>query len=403
MKIGLVVPEVRLTGGIQKHAEFVLEVLTSIPQAEVEIASLAMSSRDRSSVRLFSYQSWKHGVRQEAVHLGGRSATHFGCFLSELETQRFSKRADLTAFVQRQDLVAVVAGAPSWSLPVTGLGVPVVLTFATLTSLERAPEVPWTWSIRKAVRNLITRRVAALDDLGLQASDEVVVENRIMFDYAVKKRGSVAGVTYAPPGVDTELFRPLEVRTFDNPFYLFVGRMRDPRKNFGMLIDAYRQLLKRMPEAPRLVLAGTEPPDPRALENIPVEKLELVLQPSDSHLADLYRGATASILTSDEEGLGFVVIEAMASGVPVVSTRCGGPEEIITHSEDGFLVDRGDVIALCKYLEQLANDRDLNLAIGKQARRSAVSNFSLSSTRHHHRSIYEALLDNPNSQRKEFS
>lgn len=391
MKVGLVVPEVRLLGGIQKHAEFVLGVLESLRDVEVELASLAISSRDSSSVRILDPRTWSIGVSQEPVRLGGRAGTHFGCRMSEIETQRFRKRAALSDFVVRQDLVSVVAGAPSWAVPVSGLGVPIVLTFATLTSLERASLIRSRWSPENIYRSYMTRRVSELDDRGIRASDFVVTENRIMYEHAVARKGSAA-VLYAPPGVDTERFTPAHRRRFDEGYFLFVGRARDPRKNFPLLIAAYCELIKRVPDAPRLVVAGIEPPEPETLAKVPGDRVSVVLRPSDEKLASLYREAVASILTSDEEGFGLVVVEAMASGVPVVATRCGGPEEIITDEVDGFLVDCGDVAGLARRLEDLACNRDNNLKMGSMARTTAESKFSLTATRVCHRSLYERIL-----------
>jgi glycosyltransferase involved in cell wall biosynthesis len=80
-------------------------------------------------------------------------------------------------------------------------------------------------------------------------------------------------------------------------------------------------------------------------------------------------------LASDEEGFGLVVVEAMASGVPVVSTRSGGPDSIVTDGKDGFLVPCGDAAAMAERMHLLANDVVLNLAMGKAARCTAEMRF----------------------------
>ena len=49
------------------------------------------------------------------------------------------------------------------------------------------------------------------------------------------------------------------------------------------------------------------------------------------------------VCTSQTESFGNVIVEAMICGIPVISTRCGGPEEIINNDVDGFLVDIGDI------------------------------------------------------------
>ena len=71
----------------------------------------------------------------------------------------------------------------------------------------------------------------------------------------------------------------------------------------------------------------------------------------------MYQRAAVFALPSDDEGLGIVILEAMACGVPVVATRCGGPEDIITDGTDGFLVPRYDAGALASRLVSKKSSR----------------------------------------------
>ncbi|SKB26438.1 glycosyltransferase [Malaciobacter marinus] len=64
--------------------------------------------------------------------------------------------------------------------------------------------------------------------------------------------------------------------------------------------------------------------------------------------------------TSQTESFGNVLVEAMACGVPVVSTKCGGPEEIIDDEADGYLVDIGDVDSMVEKINLILNDDELS-------------------------------------------
>lgn len=68
--------------------------------------------------------------------------------------------------------------------------------------------------------------------------------------------------------------------------------------------------------------------------------------------------------TGDEEGLPVVILEAMASGVPVVSTRHGGIPEAVAHGETGFLVSEHDVESMAEHILMLSKDEHLRLAFG---------------------------------------
>ena len=90
--------------------------------------------------------------------------------------------------------------------------------------------------------------------------------------------------------------------------------------------------------------------------------------PETAQLVKLYQQATAFALSSDEEGLGVVILEAMACGVPVVATRCGGPDGIITDGKDGFLVPLDDATVMANRLALLCTDAAMNKQMGRAAR-----------------------------------
>ena len=70
-----------------------------------------------------------------------------------------------------------------------------------------------------------------------------------------------------------------------------------------------------------------------------------------------------------------VLIEAMASGIPAVATRCGGPDGIISDGVDGFLVDRDDVATMARRIEVLFTDHGLNRKMGLAARATVERRF----------------------------
>ncbi len=99
-----------------------------------------------------------------------------------------------------------------------------------------------------------------------------------------------------------------------------------------------------------------------------------------AELADLYRHAMFFVLPSDEEGIGIVLLEAMASGLPVVSTCCGGPETAVLDGETGFLTPVGDAQALADAMQHLLDNPALRRRMGQAGRRIAEERFSLDVT-----------------------
>ncbi len=104
--------------------------------------------------------------------------------------------------------------------------------------------------------------------------------------------------------------------------------------------------------------------------------VEFVALPGEEEILRLYQRAAVFALPSDEEGFGVVILEAMACGVPVVATRCGGPEGIITDGTDGFLVPREDAGAMAARLQVLLDSPTLNETMGRRARATIEARYA---------------------------
>lgn len=151
--------------------------------------------------------------------------------------------------------------------------------------------------------------------------------------------------------VDTAYFQPNEhVRA--SPRYgnylLLTARLNDPRKNVVLLLQAFARVRERFPHL-RLVLTGESPGEILRREITALGLEDAVVftgYVSRDELRELYQGALLYVLSSNQEGLGLVLLEAMACGTPVISTRCGGPEDIIEDGLVGRLVPPNDVSQL---------------------------------------------------------
>ena len=91
----------------------------------------------------------------------------------------------------------------------------------------------------------------------------------------------------------------------------------------------------------------------------------------------VFAAADVVVCPSQFESYGLSVVEAMASGKPVVSTRRGGPSETIVHGETGYLVDPGDAETFARYVIELLRNPDLKARMGAAARARAVDKFSI--------------------------
>ncbi len=188
-------------------------------------------------------------------------------------------------------------------------------------------------------------------------------------------------VEVTPYLVDTNLFSPNgEAVDLGCDYIIFCGRSDDRRKNVRLLFEAFALVRKHHPGL-KLVITGPRSRDPRIWR--PIERLGIrdsvvfLGQVRREMLPAYLRGAKVKVLSSEQEGLGIAVMEAMACGVPVVSTRCGGPEEIVAHGEAGFLVPNHSPQHLSAAILDLLADNDLRTQMGTSSRELIMRRYSL--------------------------
>lgn len=123
------------------------------------------------------------------------------------------------------------------------------------------------------------------------------------------------------------------------PRLLFVGRVADPRKNSDLLLEAFRLIRAAIPQS-TLTIVGRNTPRWRESSGAgrPDSGIVLTGEVDIGALADAYLNHDVLVVSSQQEGYGLVVAEALHAGLPVVSTKCGGPEAIIRDSGGGILV-----------------------------------------------------------------
>lgn len=375
-RVALVVPSLAVGGGVPAVARFVMNVALRAERFDLQLISLSSSASDPDSVRIASPSSWRRGVSATLGHWEGQPFFHVGAMAGEFEFQRYRSRKVLTELLADCDLIQVVSGSPAWANAVVGLGKPVALQVATRARVERRQRDATPRGMLGWWRRFMTEITDRMDASALRRVDAIQVENPWMFEYARSvNTGREVDLRYAPPGVDSDLFKPIHCRQpGENPYILCVGRLSDPRKNVGLLLEAYAQLSDSLRNDARLILAGASgPPDgfwSRAEELGFRDRITYVERPDRDSLVRLYQDATIFALPSDEEGLGVVLLEAMSCGVPVVSTRSGGPDGIITDGYDGFLVALDDAQGLSLRLAQLLQDSELNIGMGHKARQT---------------------------------
>lgn len=218
-----------------------------------------------------------------------------------------------------------------------------------------------------------------------------------------------------PNGVDPERFRPGdegERRALrrelglpaELPLILFVG-LFSRKKRPGVLFEAWMRIRESGVSATGLVFVGaTRAPsydvDPELGAKIRARVQDLGLEKSVAFVEathepeKYYRAADLFVLPSDREGLPNALLEAMASGLPCITSRLSGITDLVIHDgTNGLLVPPGDAAALERALRFLLENPLRARELGQRARETAREHFSIALTASRCREAYGELID----------
>lgn len=204
-------------------------------------------------------------------------------------------------------------------------------------------------------------------------------------------------VTQIYNGVDTELYRPNanEVKTnvrkelgiAPTTFVIgIVGRL-DPIKDHPTLIQAVRNLSTSCPDV-KLLIVGEGPERPR-LEALQDEHCLLLGNRLD--VPAVLQTLDVFVLTSFNEGISNTILEAMATGIPVVATNVGGNPELVIDGKTGILLPPKQPQQLTAILLRYARNPSLRQAHGSYGRKKVMEQFGLRQMTHKYEAVYQRV------------
>jgi colanic acid/amylovoran biosynthesis glycosyltransferase len=230
-----------------------------------------------------------------------------------------------------------------------------------------------------------------------EIADAIVAVSRDMQAQLIKLGAPADKVHYNSCGVEPSVFKganPLN----NPPTFVAVGRFVD-KKAPHLTLLAFQATLEKCPEA-RLVMIG-DGPLWEACRQMTMSlglssAVELQGVRSQAEVATVMRQARAFVQHSitthdgDSEGTPVAVLEAGASGLPVVSTRHAGIKDAVIHQKTGLLVEEGDIHTMAEHMIRLAKDPQLAASLGKAGREWVSSEYSMGKSINRLWSIIEA-------------
>jgi glycosyltransferase involved in cell wall biosynthesis len=188
-------------------------------------------------------------------------------------------------------------------------------------------------------------------------------------------------------GVDATLFKPIEehthsresiLRRYDIPpdkfTLLYVGRLAT-EKNLDFLLNTLNKLPQHIQQTAQMVLVGDGPMRDEIEQRMKEMDISVYLLgfKGGEELAEIYASADVFFFPSATETFGNVVLEALASGVPVIGANAGGVKELIESGHSGFLCPADKQLYFIEAIETLYTHEYLRIAFGENARNFAVT------------------------------
>lgn len=226
----------------------------------------------------------------------------------------------------------------------------------------------------------------------------VIVANSAGLRELAQQSLSRGAVQMVPNGVDLETYAPPALARSDGVFrILFVGRLVE-QKGARYILEVLPQVMAQTGAGIEVAVVGSGPEEPALREQARrlglTDSIRFRGWVARKDMPEQYRSADVFVFPSFEEGMPNVVLEAMASGLPVVTTDIYGNRELVSDGDNGVLVPPGDAESLCQALVRLAKDLDLRQRMGRRSRERARA-FGWEQTARAYLELSQSVLEQP--------
>jgi glycosyltransferase involved in cell wall biosynthesis len=262
-----------------------------------------------------------------------------GTWLPEWEFMRSRPSLLWSEILSQYNQHLVVSGTALAANPLVERGLRPLAWLATPYWEERSVHVN-EYSLGRKMMSLVDRRECEMQEMNVLNKCSIMA----LGSYTENKFKALApscNTSILPMPIDQKEFYPLKGKTLsDSPRIGFCGRLDDPRKNILFMLKSFAKLRISLPKA-TLVLVGGQLNElqKNAVTNLGLsESVEVVPFLPREQLLKFYQSLDLFVIPSLQEGLGIVGLEAMACGLPIVTTLCGGPQDFVYDSENGHVV-----------------------------------------------------------------
>jgi glycosyltransferase involved in cell wall biosynthesis len=326
-------------GGVSAMTTFAVRALVARGLEPVIAHYATYSAAPHLSVPSFRLLQRRPGhLRGQAYD--GCEIHAIGAWLPELEFTHYAPTRDWRELMDSCVAFVVVSGNVLPATPFAAAGKPYLAWIATDWDGDRRDRVKRFPLVRRLLDTCVNGPVIRRLERKLLRAGHILSLSEHTRDMLQRCARSPLPDTVLPSPVDVALFSPRPASRVAGRLG-FAGRFNDPRKNIGLMLRALARL-RQLGHDVHAVLMG-DSPDAHVTRLVASLDLgaHVSFRPglSQQEMRDCLQTLDVFILPSHQEGLCISALEAMACGVPVVSTRCGGPEEFVIPGVSGELVD----------------------------------------------------------------
>lgn len=351
-----------LGGGAGNASKYILEQYAEMPDIEVDFVTSSIDDQ-------YSIERIGENIRIHHLPIG-KNAQNLH-FQTKKDLMRYSMAAWKFALKLTKEhnydlshsFFSVPCGFLSYGLKLRR-GLPYIVSL-------RGADVPGYSERFKGLYGILTPLIKTI----WKNADFVIANSKGLKDLALECRPKkVIGVI--PNGVDVDQFKPIEKSEQDDKFDILCVSRITPRKGIRYLIKALEKFIVEHPYVHLTIIGDGN--EKASLENL-VRGLGLShsvtfkgLIPHDQ-LPEEYHKADVFVLPSLNEGMSNTMLEALASGLPIVTTQTGGSDELVRNGVNGLIVKMQDSDDLAEKLLMLIEQDQLRRNMGRLSRELALT------------------------------
>jgi len=321
------------------------------------------------------FRGKRPGIRIEKC-FGDFPCVSIGCWLPEFEFTYYLNSTHWQSLINSHQRHIVIGGTVLTSYVLSTLGIP-HLVWCASTMIEDRIERQHSMSFpRRAFDRFVVSPIQnIMEKKILRGCGRFMAVSSYTLKSLASKGAPIERISRVPIPVDLSRFKPPSVSP-RNGLIGFAGRPGDPRKNISLLFLALKNLIVQKNNF-NLLLTGdaTEPLESLAKELGILQHVTWTGWLEEDELPNFYQKLDIFVIPSTQEGLNIAGLQAMATAVPIVSTRCGGPEDYVIEGKTGALISF-DSHEMAKKILDITEDRVMRDELGRNARNFVEENYN---------------------------